>query len=163
MYSLVLPDSSSGVGEYLGSELRQFNHPRPPVQRPPCAAVCLKTIGIVIGLLAYEQTLLSPLHQTLAMEMQPMQPLSLSCHCGAARFWEFSTFSSTEMMFIVANANISTSFVFKCLSRRNSCICLTQRLMNFTIKAKSVHFLHSTAPKLVTIHHANTEQRKKIF
>ena len=63
-------------------------------------------------------------------------------------------------MFIVSNANISTSFVFKCLLRRNSCICLTQRLMNFTIKAKSVHFLHSTAPKLVTIHHANTEQRK---
>ena len=72
--------------------------------------------------------------------MQPNPPLS----CLLQDFWEFSTFSSTEMMFIVANANISTSFVFKCLSRRNSCICLTQRLMNFTIKAKSAHFLHST-------------------
>jgi hypothetical protein len=32
--------------------------------------------------------------------------------------------------------------------------------MNFTIKAKSVHFLHSTAAQLVTIHDANTEHRE---
>ena len=92
--------------------------------------------------------------------MHPNPPPSLPALRRAPRFWEFSSFSSTEMMFIVGNANISTSFVFKCLSRRNSCICLiTQRLMNFTIKAKSVHFLHSTAAQLVTIHDANTEQR----
>ena len=127
------------------------------MQRPPCAAVCLKTIGIVIRLLAYKQTL--PLLLLLCTRLQWQCTQPPSSPPGGRFSTKFSTFSSTEMMFIVANANISTSFVFKCLSRRNSCICLTQRLMNFTIKAESVHFLHSILQsKLVTIHRgANTE------
>ena len=39
MYSLVLPDSSSGVGEYLGFQLRQFNHPAQCSALPVCSRV----------------------------------------------------------------------------------------------------------------------------